>query len=90
MKAKTPLEAMISEVERLRTGNRFGLTAKADREIGDYVLLADRNWRGAPWWQRLLLLVTFWDYLTFDHLGIRWTVTEWKGQPFLIFVDEVA
>ena len=90
MTAQTPMDRAFSEIDHLLDSAPRDLAARADAAIGAYVLLANQNWRAAPWWLRLLLPVMVWDHLTFDHLGTRFTVAEWRGQPFLIFVDEVV
>lgn len=90
MNAQTPMDRAFAEIDTLLASGTTPLAARADAEIGAYVLTADRNWKAAPFWLRFLLPLVWWNYLTFDHADEPCTVTEWAGRPYLIFVDEVA
>lgn len=90
MNAQTPMDRAFAEIDTLLESSKSPHAARADREIGDYVLLADQNWKAAPFWLRFILPLAAWDRLTFDHIGYRFTIAQWRGQPYLIFADEVV
>lgn len=66
------------------------LAARADAEMGLYVLRAELNWRGASWWRRLVVTFLPHKRLTFELHGYRFTVIERFEKPYLLIAREVA
>jgi len=58
-----------------------------DLEIGAVVLVGDDAWRRAGWWTRLRA-VAFGERQSFEHLGMRVSVSWWRGTPYLYRVRE--
>lgn len=58
-----------------------------DMACGAKVMVGDHNWRKGPFWPAIFAWA-FGKRERFEHLGMRCTVSWWKGKPYLTGLEE--
>lgn len=60
---------------------------KANQQIAELVMRSEANWKAAS----LFTCVMAWAFgerLTFDHIGWRFCISQWRGVDYLLSIKE--